>query len=121
MEKIKPFSEIPVLEGRRVTLRALVPDDAPRLAELTGDPEVYRYLPTFLFEQKYPDPQTVIERLYDECLKESLILGVFLGGDFCGLAEMYGFRDEIHKISVVHAADEDWGFDAPAPTDKWIR
>lgn len=178
MEKIKPFSGIPVLEGVRVTLRGLVPADAPGLAELTGDPAVYRYLPTFLFEQKYPDPKTVIERLYSECLEESLILGVFLDGNFCGLAEMYGFRDEIHKISVgyrlvsrcwgrgiatealgllidylygrtdieiitastmvenqasanvlrkngfsldAHAADEDWGYDAPTPTDKWIR
>ena len=97
---------------------------------------------------------------------------------FCGLAEMYGYREAIHKISVgyrlaewcwgrgiasaalgmmvdyllhetdieiitastmienqasakvlrrngfqlvVHAAEEDWGYDSPTLTDKWIR
>ena len=97
---------------------------------------------------------------------------------FCGLAEMYGFKDPIHKISVgyrllerywgqgiatealglmidylyeqtdieiitastmvenaasanvllkngftlvVHAVGEDWGYDEPTVSDKWIR
>ena len=98
--KKKPFSEIPYLKGSRVELRQLTLSDAPALAELTEDPEVYRYLPTFLFEKKYPEPRTVIERLYTEAWEDSIILGVFTDGAFCGLAEMYGFRDEIHKISV---------------------
>ena len=108
----------------------------------------------------------------------TVILGVFLGDEFCGLAEMYGYRDPIHKISVgyrllerywgkgiakealgmmieylydetdieiitastmvenqasanvlkkngfqmvVHAVDEDWGYDKPTVSDKWIR
>ena len=34
----------------------------------------------------------VIRHLYDECFKESIILGVFMEGDFCGLAEIYGYR-----------------------------
>lgn len=96
----KLFSEIPYLKGRRVELKKLVLSDAPALAELTGSPNVYRYLPTFLFEKKYDDARYVIERLYDECWKESIILGVFRNGVFCGLAELYGYRDPIHKISV---------------------
>ena len=97
--------------------------------------------------------------------------------EFCGLAEMYGYRDEYHKISVgyrllkecwgkgiatealgrmieylchetdieiitastmvenqasanvlrkngfelvVSSVDEDWGYQEPVPTDKWI-
>ena len=174
----KLFSEIPKLHGKRLRLRALVPEDAAALRELVDDPEVYRYLPTFLFEKKYPDVGTVIERIYDECFRESIILGVFLDGEFCGLAEMYGYRDSIHKISVgyrllqrcwgkgiasealgmmidylyhetdieiitastmvenmasakvlrkngfslvVRAAYEDWGYEQPTLTDKWIR
>lgn len=174
----KLFSEIPYLKSERIVLKKLVPADAAALAELTRSQRVYRYLPTFLYEQKYPDPQRVIAGLYDECWKESIILGVFLENAFCGLAEMYGYRDPIHKISVgyrllerywgrgiasealglmidylygetdieiitastmvenrasanvlrkndfslvVHAADEDWGYAAPTPADKWIR
>ena len=42
----------------------------------------------------------VIRRLYDECFKESIILGVFMGEDFCGLAEIYGYREATHKASI---------------------
>ena len=42
------FSEIPCLQNPRLTLKALTADDADTLRELTGSPNVYRYLPTFL-------------------------------------------------------------------------
>ena len=173
----KLFPELPVLNGETVTIRPLTLDDADGLRELTGCEEVYRYLPAFLFEKKY-DVETVIERLYVECFKESIILGIFMEGEFCGLAEFYGFRDDAHKISVgyrllerfwgqgiasealglmvdylygqtdieiitastmmenrasarvlekngfdlvVRASDEDWGYEEPTPSDKWIR
>ena len=41
------FSEIPHLRGGGIELKKLLPADAPALAELTGSPRVYRYLPTF--------------------------------------------------------------------------
>lgn len=96
----KLFSEIPVLRGERIEIKSLTSADAPALKEMTDDREVYRYLPAFLFEKKYPDVNTVIERLYDECIEESLILGVFFDGEFCGLAEFYGCRADDKKISV---------------------
>ena len=174
----KLFSEIPHIRSERIELRKLVPADAPALSELVNSPNVYRFLPTFLFEKKYPDVNEVIRRLYDECFRESIILGIFENGSFCGLAEFYGYRDEIHKISVgyrllesrwgrgvasealklmvdylygetdieiitastmienaasarvltkngfdlvVHAVGEDWGYDEPTVSDKWIR
>ncbi|MBR2121435.1 MAG: GNAT family N-acetyltransferase [Lachnospiraceae bacterium] len=97
----KLFSEIPYIQSGTVILKAVTEEDADSLREMVNDPDVYRYLPTFLFEQKYGDIGHVIRHLYDECLKESLILGIHTEEDgFCGLAEMYGLRDEIHKISV---------------------
>ena len=176
--KKKLFSEIPDLQGRRLRLGRLTPEHADGLQELVNSENVYRYLPTFLFEKQYPDVRDVIDRLYDECWKESIILGIFLDGGFCGLTELYGYRDPIHKISVgyrllercwgkgiatealgimidylynetdieiitastmienrasarvltrngfdlvVHAAEEDWGYDRPTAADKWIR
>lgn len=94
------FSEIPYMIGKRVVLRALTPQDADALHELTDDGEVYRYLPTFLFEKKYDTTEEVISRLYDECIKDSLILGVFMEERFCGLAEVYGYRPAIRKVSI---------------------
>ena len=106
----KLFSEIPCLQGERVTLRALTPDDAEKLRELSESEEVYRYLPTFLFEQQYEDKAAVISRLYDECLQTSLILGVYLGEEFCGLAEFYGYRPAKNKASVGYRLlPEHWG------------
>ncbi|MBR0507398.1 MAG: GNAT family N-acetyltransferase [Clostridia bacterium] len=171
------FRTIPRLAGKTIELRALTQADADALDAFTHDDRVYRYLPTFLFERKYPTAAEVIGRLYTECLEESLILGIFRDGAFCGLAELYGFQRPIRKISVgcrlafdwwrkgiaaeaigvlisylereteieiiaastmavnpaagevlkkngftlvAHAAPEDWGFEKPVPTDKWI-
>ena len=109
-KKKKPLSEIPYLHSDRITLRQITPSDAAGLEELVNSPAVYRYLPTFLYEKQYPDVQYVIRHLYDECLKESLILGVFENGSFCGLAEMYGYREPIFKISTGYRLLERcWG------------
>ena len=106
----KLFSEIPYITGDNIELRKILDSDAKALSELVDDPKVYRYLPTFLFEKKYDDIDYIIERLYDECFKESIILGIFCDNEFCGLAEMYGYRDELHKVSVGYRLIERfWG------------
>ena len=106
----KLFEEIPCLKGERVTLRRLTACDANALRELTEDTEVYRYLPTFLYENQYEDKSYVIDRLYDECINESLILGVFLEDTFCGLAEIYGYRAPLLKVSIGYRfLKKHWG------------
>ena len=103
---------IPHIESERLELRRLSENDAADLNRLVGCEAVYRYLPTFLFERKYGDAHRVIDRLYTECLQESIILGVFLkeGGAFAGLAEFYGFREPIHKVSIGYRfLPEFWG------------
>ena len=106
----KLFSEIPYLQKERITLREVSQHDAAAVKELTEEAAVYRYLPTFLFEKKYEDISCMISHLYDECFRESLILGIYLDDEFCGLAEMYGYCDETHKISVGHRLMEQyWG------------
>lgn len=112
--KKKLFSEIPYLKSARLILRKLEDKDAEALQAFSHDPEVYRYLPTFLFEQKYDDAGKVISRLYDECFEESIILGIFVHDDkaeeFAGLAELYGYKDKLHKISVGYRLRKElWG------------
>ena len=104
------FPEIPTVAGDRIVLKGITGSDAGALRAMTENPRVYRYLPTFLFEKKYDDTHLVIERLYDEGFRESLILGIYLDGALAGIAEAYGFRDPIHKISVGYRlAEEFWG------------
>ncbi len=106
----KLFSKLPVMQGDRLTIRPIELSDANSLKEMTESEEVYRYLPTFLFEKKYNDTEYVIKHLYDECLEDSLILGVFFGEDFCGLAEMYAYRPLLKKISVgIRFVQKYWG------------
>ena len=88
------------LESSRLVLRRLDRGDTAALEELVRDGEVYRYLPGFLYERRYPDISKVIEGLYRECLDDSLILGIFENGGFCGLAEWYDYRPDTGCISV---------------------
>lgn len=104
----KLFSPIPYLQGERLILKALTAQDAAALSELTGSAAVYQYLPAFLFEKRYKDPLHVIRRLYSEALADSLILGIYMEGQLCGLTELYGYRDKIHKISVGYRLAERW-------------
>ena len=104
------FPEIPVIRGETTVLKGLSQDDAGALQEFVDSPHVYRYLPTFLFEKKYDDVHLVIDRFYTECLEDSLILGVYDKEGFGGLAEFYGYRSEIRKISLgCRLAERCWG------------
>ncbi len=107
------FRELPRLEDDRIVLRPLSAGDAPALDRMRQDRLVARYLPTFLYENRYPDIHRVMDGLYTECLAEgSLILGVYEKPDlaFCGLAELYGYRKELRKISIgCRLAREAWG------------
>ena len=100
----KLFDEIPRIENDRILLRRLEKGDIPCLHKMTSDEKVYRYLPTFLFEKQYDDSEIMIEDLYEKCFteKESLILAIEdkETGQFCGLAEFYGFKDSLHKVCV---------------------
>ena len=104
----KLFTEIPSLKGKRIVLKPLTEADAESLRELTQSAEVYRYLPTFLYETQYEDKAYVIQHLYDECIKTSLILGVFFEDEFCGLAEIYGYRAPLRKASVGYRFLPKW-------------
>ncbi|MBR3629831.1 MAG: GNAT family N-acetyltransferase [Oscillospiraceae bacterium] len=102
------FSEIPHLCSSRITVGEITMQHAQGLYELAHSQEVYRYLPTFLYEQQHPDIGYVVRHLYDECWKDSILLGVFAKGDFCGLAEFYGYRAEYHKVSVGYRLLQRW-------------
>ena len=126
---MKLFDEIPYLSNERIELKRIVTSDAVKLKELTDNENVYRYLPTFLFERQFDDPEEAIEKMYGKLFRnrESLILGIFLRegiggsltyegmaseerGTFCGLAEYYGFKDELHKTCIGYRLLESfWG------------
>ena len=104
------FPEPPFLNGPDLCLKPLTLSDAYNLSRLTRQEAVYRYLPTFLFEKKYDDPEKAIRCLYDEGLADSLSLGIYRENRFCGLLEVYSYRAPIHKASVGYRLlQEEWG------------
>ena len=78
-----PFDEMPRIEGEHIILREMVEGDAPALEELSHSAAVYRYLPTFLYEQSRDDVAYVIRHLREDCFdtKESIILAICACGE----------------------------------------
>ena len=108
MEKL--FPELPVLQREGLLVRPLEMADAADLQRLTREENVYRYLPTYLYEKQSEDMEAVIQGMYGEAMKESLILGVFQQEQFCGLIEAYGYRASIRKVSIGYRLlEEKWG------------
>ena len=70
------FSEIPYIKTERLVLRKLEETDEGSLSELVHSQNVYRYLPTFLFEHKYENIHDVIRHLYNECFRGKRRLGL---------------------------------------------
>lgn len=113
-ERKKLFSEIPRIEGERIVLDRVVDADADALRDLIDNPFAQRYLPTYLFEKQFDDAHEAIRLLYGDLFenKESLILAIRVKetGELAGLAEFYGLRDRLHKISVGSRLREcQWG------------
>ena len=108
----KLFSEVPTIVGERVVLDRVVDSDAEALRDLMDNPLVQRYLPTFLFENQFDDVHEAIRLLYGDLFarKESLIMAIRVRetGELAGLAEFYGLRDSLHKVSMGYRLRECW-------------
>lgn len=100
----KLFGSIPRIEGDKVVLDRVVDSDADALRDLIDNPHVQRCLPTYLFEKQRDDVHETIRLLYGDLFanEESLILAIRVKdtGELAGLAEFYGLRDRLHKISI---------------------
>ena len=105
----KLFDELPYLENENIIIRVMVESDAEALNKLKRDKDVYRYIPTYLYEQKYEDGLEVIKRMKAECFdkKEQMLLGTFLkesdgekSETFCGISEFYDYSEEERCVSL---------------------
>ena len=112
---MKLFDEIPYLENDSLIIRPLTVKDADAVCEIADNENVYRYLPTFLFEQKYEDKAYMIERLVPEsfAVKDSIILGICLRENpqyVIGLAEIYNYDEQKEKASVGCRLNENYWY-----------
>ena len=108
------FSEYPVMQDEMIVIHQMTDQDADALERMCAEEEVYRHVPTFLYEQKYEDKHLVIARMDEECFDthENLLIGVYLKetGEFAGIAEFYAYEPERRKISIgIRLMQEYWG------------
>lgn len=109
------FDEMPHIEGERILLREMTDADARALEELCASEAVYRFEPTFLYEQKYADKHLAIARMREECFDthESVLLAIFLRDvphDMLGIAEVYAYEDRKPKASIGYRlVERAWG------------
>lgn len=123
----KLYDEIPFLESEYIVIKKMEDGDAEVLERMTKSERVRRYLPTFLYEQNNADIHEVIRQFYDSCFAEKN--GIFLGiywkeddrRDFCGILELYEFRDNIQHVSIgCRLAEEYWGKEIAAQATSMI-
>ena len=108
------FQEYPVMEDDMIVIRKMRDEDADALAGMCAEKDVYRYVPTFLYELKYEDKHEVIAKMDAECFdtRENILLGVYLKetGEFTGIAEFYAYEPDRRKCSIgLRLKQEFWG------------
>ena len=124
---MKLFDEYPYIESDTVVLKKMSAADADALSDMVKNEQLYRYLPTFLYEQKYEEIQEMLAKMDEECFltKESLLLGIYVkknpasspAGEqttappsaeqpptaqwqFAGIAEFYNYEEKKGKASI---------------------
>lgn len=108
------FTEWPYMEDEMIAIHQMSDTDADALLKMCNETEVYRYVPMFLFEQKYENKHEVIAKIQEECFdtKESILMGVYLKetGEFTGIAEFYAYEEGRRKVSIgLRLMQEYWG------------
>ncbi len=109
------FEEYPYLEDEIIILRKMTLNDVSFLKAMTQEKEVYRFLPTFLYELKYDEKDQVIRKMDEECFfnKESILLGIYRKEDpdeLAGIAEIYSYKPEKKKASIGYRLRKEyWG------------
>ena len=109
------FDGYPYLEDDRIIIHKMGPEDAADLEELTSDPQVYDYVPPFLYELKYEDKAEVIARLDEEYFdtKEGILMGIYFkaaNNKLVGLAEIYSYDEKKSKASIgCRIGSKYWG------------
>ena len=92
-------ADIPRLSAGRICLRRIGEDDAGALTELMESETVGRTLPRFLLERQCADAREAVRRMNDADA-DSVFLGIYEDGAFCGIAELYGPSEDGRRISV---------------------
>ncbi len=107
------FSVFPYLENEKIIIRKMESTDVAALSEISGNDNVYKYIPPFLYKKSSKALETAIKNLggKDFEKKKYIIAGVYLKDNpnrLVGLAEMFDYKKRENKITVGYRINEDY-------------
>ncbi len=107
------FDCFPAMESDRLILREWKESDANGLTDLIRNQQVYRFLPTFLYERAIENTAEMIARSRAECFdtKKSVLLGIYIKQEtdrIIGVAEIYNYELEKEKASIGYRIHPYW-------------
>jgi len=107
------FGAFPCLKNDRVIIRKMREDDADSLLEITGNPNVYRYIPPFLYRKSRKSLLTAIRNIGDRDFnhKRWIVAGIYLPEEpdkLIGLAEMFDYRKRASQITIGYLISESY-------------
>jgi len=105
------FDVFPVLENVLIIIRKMEEADVDALAEITGNDNVYKYIPYFLYKKSRENLLTAIKNLSgrDFNKKKFIIAGIYLKKDpnrLVGLAEIFDYKIRANRITIGYRINE---------------
>ena len=105
------YEHFPELENEKIVIGKMSEEDVDALSEITGNPNVYRFISPFLFQKNRGVLLTAIKNLggRDFDKKKMIIAGIYLKSEsrkLIGLAEMFDWKKRDNKITIGYRINE---------------
>jgi ribosomal-protein-alanine N-acetyltransferase len=107
------FDTFPYLKNNSVIIRKMNEADLDALEEITSNPNVYRYIPPFLYKKSRGNLMTEIRNLggRDFDKKKLIIAGIYLcekPDKLIGFAEMFDYKKRANQITIGYRINESY-------------
>ena len=107
------FDSFPYLENHHIIIRKMSEADVDALEEITGNPNVYRFIPPFLYQKSKGNLLAAIRNLggRDFDKKKLVIAGIYLCAEpdrLIGLAEMFDYKKRANQITIGYRINESY-------------
>lgn len=107
------FETFPYLRNDHIIIRKMVEDDVDDLMEITNNPNVYQYVPPFLYKKSRGNLLAAIRNLggRDFDKKKLIIAGIYLCDEpnkLIGLAELFNYKKRMNQITIGYRINESY-------------
>ena len=121
------FGTFPNLRNHRIVIRKMEEADVDDLIKITSNPNVYRYIPPFLYRKSRASLLTAIRNIGDRDFKHKkwIVAGIYLIEEpdrLIGLAEMFDYKKRMNQMTIGYLFNESyWHQGAATETVKLIQ